>query len=238
MTKPRNTPTFDRADLVVEHLRQLLVDLRADTERGTEALARRVAGLEADAQDLQQLLQASERQAAQLANLYVATFQLHASLELDDVKRAICEIAINLLGAQSLALLVRDEDSGAIDVVARSEEVPELFLAERYGGGDPAIDAGLVDGVIRLGPIEDSSALVVVPLSAQGQVLGTLVIFALLPQKSGLGAEDRELLDLMAAHAASALLAAKIFQERTRKLRTLEGLMDLLKGSTGGGVGR
>ena len=34
---------------------------------------------------------------------------------------------------------------------------------------------------------------------------------------------------MMAAHAASALLAARIFHERTRKLRTLEGLMNLLK---------
>lgn len=237
MSKPRNPPTFDRADLVVDDLRQLLVDLRAETDRSTATLTRQVASLTADARDMQQLLQASERQAAQLANLYVATFQLHASLDLDDVKRAICEIAINLLGAQTFALLVRDEDTGAIDVAARSDEITPMFGGDRYVGGDAAVDAGLVDGVVRAGPLDGSDALVVVPLSAQGQVIGALVILTLLPQKRGIVAEDRELIDVMAAHAASALLAARIFQERTRKLRTLEGLMDLLKG-TGGGKGR
>ncbi len=233
MTRPRNSPTFEAADAAVEQLRQLLVDLRADTERGTAALTRRVAGLEADSRDLQELLQTTEHQAAQLANLYVATFQLHASLEFEDVKRAICEIAINLLGAQRYALLVRDDDTGTMEIVARSEGLASPFTGDRYPGGDASVDAGLVDGVVRVGMADGSAALVAVPLSAQGQVLGMLVILGLLPQKGGVGAEDRELLDVMAAHAASALLAARIFQERTRKLRTLEGLMDLLKGSGG-----
>ena len=139
MTESRIAPIFDRADVVADNLRRLLAELRAETERATEALTRRVASLEDDARDMHQLLQVSERQAAQLANLYVATFQLHASLDLDDVKRAICEIAINLLGAQSFALLVRDEDTGAIEVAARSEAISPMFAGDRYVGGDAEI---------------------------------------------------------------------------------------------------
>ena len=183
----------------------------------------------ADVQELQQMLQASERQNAQLTNLYVATFQLHASLELPQVQAAICEIAINLLGAQRYALLVRDEERGAVEVAARSDELELPLTGDCYAGGDALVDAALADNVLRLGPAEGSAAVAAVPLAVQGSNLGVLVIERLLAQKGQLGAEDRELLDVLGAHAASALLAARMFHERTRKLRTLEGLMTLLR---------
>ena len=69
----------------------------------------------------------------------------------------------------------------------------------------------------------------VVPLSVQGGVEGALVILQLLRHKPTFRADDRELLDLLGAHAASALVGARIFQETRRKLRTLEGLVQLLR---------
>jgi len=217
--------TFEDAEALVEQLRSMIGTLRGDAQRA----ARRVSELESDARELQDALQASERQGTQLANLYVATYQLHASLALEDVCKAICEIAINLLGAERYALLLRDDDRHRVDVVARSAEVDEPFSADEYIGGDRMVEEALQGGRIRLGPAEDSTAVAVVPLSAEGQQLGVLVIMKLLPQKSGLGVDDRELIDVLAAHAASALLAARLFHERTRKLRTLEGLMQLLR---------
>jgi GAF domain-containing protein len=230
----RNAASFETADALVEQLRQQLAELAAGGRHEVAALTARVAALEADVGELQQLLQTTEAHAAQLTSLYVATYQLHASLELDDVRRAIAEIAINLLGAKRYALLVRDPDSGVIEIAARSEGLSPPFAGERYDGGDAMVDAGLRDGVMRMGPMDGSRALVTVPLAARGEVLGTLVIVTLLPQKGGIMVEDRELLDVIAAHAASALLAARSFHERTRKLRTLEGLMDLLRPGAGG----
>jgi hypothetical protein len=61
-----------------------------------------------------------------------------------------------------------------------------------------------------------------------------LVVQAFLSHKPGLNAEDHELLDLMAAHAASALLAAQAFQVSQRKLSTYEGLLGFMR--RGGGV--
>jgi nitrate/nitrite-specific signal transduction histidine kinase len=218
VTTRRQPPSF-------ESVRELLAELESDAQKRAKAAAE----LESDVRELQQMLQTSERQNAQLTNLYVATFQLHASLELPHVQAAICEIAINLLGAEQYALLVRDEERQIVEAVVQSPGL-ELPLAHgRYLGGDALVDAGLVDGVLRLGPAPGSSVVAAVPLTVQGSVLGMLVIQRLLPQKAGLAAEDRELLDVMAAHAASALLAAKMFSERTRELRTLEGLMQLIR---------
>ncbi len=43
------------------------------------------------------------------------------------------------------------------------------------------------------------------PLHFEGQLLGAVAIFRLLPQKSGLVALDHELFELIATHAARAL---------------------------------
>lgn len=229
MTTSRPPAGFDDAEELVEQLRQVVHDLKRSAANDIATLARRIGELEADVQELQQVLQSSERQAAQLANLYVAIYQLHGSIALDDVRQAIGEIAINLLGADRFAVLVRDDERGRFDVTASAGIADGPYAGATYQGGDALVDAALSYGVVRLGPLAGSSALAVVPMMAEGAAVGALVILRLLPHKSGFGVEDRELLDVLAAHAASALLAAKLFNERTRKLRTLEGLMGLLR---------
>lgn len=231
----RQPPSFQHAEALADELRQLVGELRAGAEREAARASARIEALEADVQELQQMLQASERASAQLANLYVAIYQLHGSLGLEAVYRAISEIAINLLGAARFALLVRDDDRGVFEITARGGELDDPFAGADYAGGDALVDAALSYSVVRLGPVPGSRALAVVPMMVEGSTLGALVILDLLPQKAGFGVEDRELLDVLAAHAASALLAARLFHERTRKLRTLEGLMTLLKPGARGG---
>ena len=59
--------------------------------------------------------------------------------------------------------------------------------------------------------------------------VGALVIVKLFTHKTSLDEDDRELLDLLGAHAASALFAARVYARAARKLRTLEGLIKLVK---------
>src|SRR5206468_12813184 len=89
-----------------------------------------------------------------------------------------------------------------------------------YAGGDSAVDATLSDGALRIGPIEGSQALVCVPLMVQGTTVGALVILKLFGHEEALKQEDRDLLDLLAAHAASALFAARVYSTTDRKLKT------------------
>src|SRR5687767_9539205 len=80
-----------------------------DHARIRAELTARIESLQKSAEEMERLLVQTERQAAQLANLYVATYQLHASLESDEIHTAIADIAVNLLGAQRFRLLVRSE---------------------------------------------------------------------------------------------------------------------------------
>ena len=80
------------------------------------------------------------------------------------------------------------------------------------------------------GPAEGSVALAAVPLRVQDMIVGALVVFKLLAHKSNFQSEDSELFDLIGAHAASALLASRVYAGMARKLRTLEELISLVKG--------
>jgi len=207
----------------------------ADSNRVTE-LERRLATAESDVKELASRLVDSEHQGGRLMNLYVATYQLHATLDPAEVQATIAEIAINLLGAEQFVLLLRKEEGEGCDIALLGGTAPErgdgngLYGGEIYAGGDPVVDATLADGVLRLGPTADSKALAAVPLRVQNEVVGALVLLKLLDHKPILRAEDRDLLDLLSAHAASALFAARLFATKDRKLRTLESLVKLARG--------
>jgi hypothetical protein len=226
-------PPADSVDQLLEELRDAFLRSRKVGRSRTSELVQRIGKLEGELADMEQLLVTTERQASRLANLYVAAYQLHASLNPLEVRAAVGEIAVNLLGAEACVLLLRLEaGAGAYEIIdlAADAPAPPPYDRPSYAGGDDTlVDASLADGSVRFGPAPGSGAVAVVPLAVQGQVLGALVILRLLPHKQGLHREDRELLDLLGAHAASALLGAHVFHETQRKLRTLEGLVSLLR---------
>jgi GAF domain-containing protein len=196
-------------------------------------LERRLSTAESDVKELASRLVDSEHQGGRLMNLYVATYQLHATLDPAEVQATIAEIAINLLGAQQFALLLRREEGGECEITLAEGmrgEIDPLYAGESYAGGDAMVDATLADGLLRLGPSGESPVLAAVPLRVQDEVVGALVLLKLLDHKPILRADDRDLLDLLSAHAASALFAARLFATKDRKLRTLESLVKLARG--------
>jgi GAF domain-containing protein len=226
-------PSGDKLDDLIDALRSAFSEVRQGSGARLRELEGRIASLEDELRDTENLMISAEQQAARLASLYAASYQLH-SLDPAEVRAAIREIAVDLLGARRCNLLLADDTpdgSYEIEVLAGATAVPATL---RYTGGDALIDAGLADGGVRIGPAPGSSAIAVVPLAIQGRAIGALVVLELLPQKSGLHRQDRELLDLLAAHAASALVGARAFQDTQRKLRTLEGLVALVRGGAGG----
>ena len=204
----------------------------SSAERVAE-LERRLATAESDVKELASRLVDSEHQGGRLMNLYVATYQLHATLDPAEVQATIAEIAINLLGAEQFILLLRKDDAADYEIALLEgmydgAQVP--YDGESYAGGDAMVDSTLRDGVLRLGPTPDSQALAAVPLRVQNEIVGALVLLKLLDHKPILRAEDRDLLDLLSAHAASAMFAARLFATKDRKLRTLESLVKLARG--------
>jgi GAF domain-containing protein len=226
-----------RASELAASLSSALASARREFEPEPERppagdLGAQLAAARVDVEELSGRLVETEHQLDWLMNLYVAAYQLHSFLEPPLVISTIAEIAINLLGAERFALLLRKDGAEACEVSLGegidAESAP-LYAAELYPGGDALVDATLADGVLRFGPVDGSSTLAVVPLKIQDQVVGALAILKLLPHKPRLRPEDRDLLDLLSAHAASALFAARLFAAKDRKLRTLESLVRLAR---------
>jgi GAF domain-containing protein len=224
--------TLDRAAELAKQ-----IETRPD---GAGELNSRLADVESDREELSTKLAEYEHQVQRLMNLYVATYQLHATLDPAEVQATIAEIAINLLGAERFVLLFWKTDAAAA-ADGRAGECEVAFAQGMeddgsgtyqngvYAGGDPAVDATLADGVLRIGSIDGSDALACVPLAVQGATVGALVILKLFDHKAMLRPEDRDLLDLIAAHAASALFAARVYANTDRKLKTLESLVALVR---------
>ncbi|HXY41601.1 MAG TPA: GAF domain-containing protein [Vicinamibacteria bacterium] len=150
-----------------------------------------------------------QAQANNLANLYVASFRLHGTLDRRQLIEATKEIVANLIGSEEMALFELDR--------ARHE----LVLLD-VTGVDPApyrrlpLDRGVIGAAVRCGRpvVVDEAAdraqgeeelTAVIPLRQVDEVNGAVAIFRLLPQKARFGELDRELFDLLAAQAGMAL---------------------------------
>jgi GAF domain-containing protein len=70
---------------------------------------------------------------------------------------------------------------------------------------------------------------VCVPLSIKERVVGVIAMYKLLPHKKGLTGLDFKLLELLGGHAATALVSSKLYSQADRRLRTIEGVMSLLR---------
>ncbi len=195
-------------------------------------LERELDEVRGDMQEISVRLVDTEHQLDRLMSLYVATYQLHAFLDPRQVSSAIADIAVNLLGAERFALLLLKDDGHEFEVAfsqGTSAEGTPGFAGATYTGGDPLCDAALQDGALKLGPTAASNTIAAVPLKIQDQIVGALVVLKLFDHKPVLRPDDRDLLDLLSAHAASALFAARLFAAKDRKLRTLESLVRLAR---------
>jgi len=112
-------------DRVGELARIVELNLREAVEHGggtgpaderVQELESRLSTAESDVKELASRLVDSEHQGGRLMNLYVATYQLHATLDPAEVQATIAEIAINLLGAEQFILLLKCDRASRVDV--------------------------------------------------------------------------------------------------------------------------
>ena len=143
------------------------------------------------------------------------------------------DIALSgLPGAERFALLLLKDDGHDFELAfsqGTSTDGTPGFAGATYTGGDSLTDAALAEGALKLGPTATSTTVAAVPLKIQDQIVGALVVLKLFDHKPVLRPDDRALLDLLSAHAASALFAARLFAAKDRKLRTLESLVRLAR---------
>jgi transcriptional regulator with GAF, ATPase, and Fis domain len=170
-----------------------------------------------------------------LANLYVASYQLHSTLDFNESLKIILEIVMNLIGAEEFSIMMLDESTNELSIVAQEGMGPEAHENIKIGEGaiGDVVKGG--EAFYREGDPTDLSGvdylhpLVCIPLKIKEHVIGAIVIYKLLIQKTQFTNMDFELFSMLAGHAATALFSSKLYSQSERKLSTIQSFLDLLK---------
>jgi hypothetical protein len=162
------------------------------------------------------LIERIERQNANLANLYTATYQLHGTLDSAHVLSGIHEILANLVGSEQAIVFEARGPARELVVTSANGVDPAPYGALRLGEG-PLGRAATGGDVLLLGPggdaepfAEEPDVTACVPLKLEQELVGFIAVFRLLPHKAAFEELDRELLGLLATHAATALYSARL----------------------------
>lgn len=156
--------------------------------------------------------QALRQQNMNLVNLYVSSFQLHGTLDRQEILATIVEIIVNLVGSEELAVFGLDKESSSLCLVA------SMGIDESRYQRIP-LDSGLIARVAQTGelyvadqdaPGGEDGIMACVPLKVGGEVKWVIGIFSLLPQKPGVETIDRELFELLATQAGMALYCTEL----------------------------
>ena len=216
----------------IARLRERIQELETETRQ----VMGKYQQVEAENKDFATRYVEVEEQNNNLANLYVASYQLHSTLDFQEVLQIVIEIVINLIGSEAFAILLLDEKTNELKTLGH--EGADVF---------PGIEAltakvgeGVIGKVVKTGEsyfvnqapdeaqVDLQNPLAVVPLKIKEHVIGVIAIFSLLKQKSSFSAVDYELFNLLAGQAASAIFASKLYSQSERKLSTIQSFLDLL----------
>jgi hypothetical protein len=184
-----------------------------------------LAGLE---QDLQHLSLRYMRQSVELplnhedkavrAKLYAAAKALQQAVRQNMVADAIFEIGSNLMGCEQIALLVTCQQQDRVALLGSVGVNPEQLETIRRNA-KRIIEEAPADSIYIKTGVEDHSFLASLAITARIPVRldstrkGAIVLFDLLPQRTGLDSGDRELLKLLCAYAGPCLAANNIHHQ-------------------------
>ncbi len=211
-----------------------LLDKVQRLEGERQELTKRFREVEAANKDFAARYVEIENENNNLLNIYVASYQLHSTLDFQEVLQIITEIVLNFVGAESFAVGLLDEKGDELRpliVEGMSREQLSLPMHEGVIGevlrrGEPSFVPDFES--MQSGAIEPARPGVCIPLKIKDKVIGVICIYRFLAQKKRLAAVDHELFTLLAGHAATAIFSAKLYTESKRKLNTIQGLIDLV----------
>ncbi|MBI3180203.1 MAG: GAF domain-containing protein [Deltaproteobacteria bacterium] len=203
---------------------------RLEAER--EEMEQRFAAVEAENKDFASRYVEIEAENSNLLNIYVASYQLHSTLDFQEVLQIITEIVVNFVGAEVFGIALVEEMGKPIRVLV-AEGI------DRASVGRVPTDRGVIGQVLKSGtpyfadeisgPRADAGKpMVCIPLKIKDQIIGLILIYRFFEQKTRLAPVDHELFTLLAGHAATAIFAAKLYTDSKRKLNTIQGFIDLM----------
>ena len=211
-------------------VRELLEKIRA-LESEKRELTSRFHQAEAVSSEFIQRFKQVESEFANLANLFVASSQLHSSLSPRGVMQRIKEVLAQLVGAERYCIYLANRDQTELVPIAsegvsgdelsnvRVEGTP---IGEVFRRSDERIEESTPPSE---GSIERPAA--VFPLQIEDRTVGAVAVFTTVPQKTTFVAVDFELFRLIAQPAAPALVSASLFARAGQELPGLEAFLDL-----------
>ncbi|HEY0593368.1 MAG TPA: GAF domain-containing protein [Thermoanaerobaculia bacterium] len=210
------------AEAVAEHAAARVEFLERQLDgfrRRREELETRLATLEEESRERLASFIDLEQQNTNLANLYVASYRLHSTLDRNEVLAGILEIIINLVGSEELVVFEM-RNGEPIPHVAASFGLPFHSFCEFPFETQSAILHCLERGEIAVDGEDPSGRrpTACIPLGVDGRAVGAIAVFRLLQQKQGIEGIDRELFDLLATHAATALYATGLHAAATMEV--------------------
>lgn len=230
----RQRGTSEQTDGLLRQEIDLLKKRLDQIETEKRELAEAYQRVEDENRDFAQRYIEIEEQNNNLANLYVASYQLHSTLDFQEVVHIVLEIVINLIGAEVFCVLLLDEKTNELGVIAQEgHEGPNDFPSVRIGDGilGEVAKSGEPYYINQAGTgyiVDYHHPIAAIPLKIKENVIGVISIYKLLVQKDAFTAVDYELFSLLAAHAATAIFSSKLYSQSERRLTTIQGFLDLL----------
>jgi hypothetical protein len=165
-----------------------------------------------------------EEELSKLANVYVASYQLHSTLNLRLVVKHLKELLQQLVGAQRYGVYMADPSRKHLMLVASEGSEDKKTPRIPLGGDDTSVaervfltgKAQITEGT--LAKSSERAPAAVLPLHFDDRVVGVIVIHTVFPQKPSFGPVDFELFKMLGAHAASALAGALLYAAADERL--------------------
>lgn len=209
------------ATLRAEKLRfeEAVVQLReelAASGRRYAALEQRLKEAEEESHRFSQDYIHVEQQNQNLANLYVASYRLHGTLDRGELMLAFQEIVANLVGSEEMGVFEVSENGNTLSLAASLGLDPERYRELPADRG--LIGQALRSGQTYVGGLEtgegraegEENLTACIPLVLEERPLGVIAIFRLLSHKPQIEDLDRELFELLAAQASVALYCTRL----------------------------
>jgi len=207
---------------------QLLRDRLARVESEKQEILNRIGSVEQENLDFSNRYAEIEAENNLLANLYITTYQLHSTFEVNEIIRIIEEILLNLVGAEQFSLLLSDENGQFLQPRINESGDPQMTEVEV---SDVRIMTALNEGQNwiaspgELKSLSPTEVKAVIPLMVDGEVIGVLAIYQLLAQKGSFSEIDEEIFNLLGGHAAMAICTAVLRRESVGNINFRQGFL-------------
>lgn len=211
-------------------VRELLAKIdRLELEK--EELLHRFREVEATSSTFSDRFQEIESELGNLANLLVASRQLHASLSPRGVMRRVKEVLAQLIGAERYAIYFANGDRSELVPIA-SEGISGDDLGNRPTRGGPLGEVFVTGRSIIHDDMDPSHGTfeappAVFPLTVDERTVGVVAVYSTLAQKTRFDTVDYELFNLLGSQAAWAIVSATLFAAAEHRLPGLEAFVDL-----------